>query len=406
MSAPTSPSATADHNANGGNTNAAALAAERKAARTKRFKIFGAILTVAAVGWGIYWTVTGSTETTDDAFIEGDISQISPQVGGRILAVHFKDNDMVHKGDLLVEIDPRDAQAQVDSAQANVAAAMARVAQAEANLDLVHVTAVAEMARAQKAFKGARQQQEEAQYNALAAKAEMERAKNDRERYRRLYEATYASRQKLESVEAETASDDARWRAAQAASGTAEMAVGQAVEQLKSASTADTQIALRKADLSLAQAQLDQAKADLEAAQLTLSYTRVVAPADGRLTKKAIEPGDIVQKAQVLSQLVGTTPWVVANFKEDELTRMRPGQPVKIKVDAFPDLVLTGKVDSIQPGTGSRFSLLPPENATGNFVKVVQRVPVKIVIVDADKLQLPLSVGMSAIPTVDVSAKP
>jgi membrane fusion protein (multidrug efflux system) len=382
------------------------LAAQRQSTRAKRFRILGVILAVAAVGWGIFWALTGSTESTDDAFIESDVAQISPQIGGQVLAVHFEDNAFVHRGDLLVEIDPRDAQAQVDGAQANVAAANARVAQAEANLDMVQVTAMAEKARAEKAFKGAKQQMEQAKYSAEAAKAELERSQNDRDRYRRLYEATFASRQKLESVEAESAGDSARWRAAQAASGSAEMAVGQASEQLKSASTADAQIALRKADLALALAQLSQAQADLNAAQLTLSYTRVTAPSNGRLSKKSVQPGDIVQKGQILSQLIGSTPWVVANFKEDQLTHMRPGQPVKIKVDAFPDLALKGKVDSIQPGTGSRFSLLPPENATGNFVKVVQRVPVKIAIDDAANLTLPLGVGMSVVPTVDIGAKP
>lgn len=382
------------------------LAEERKATRTKRFKILGLGLVVVAGVWAGVWLLTGATQSTDDAFIEGDVTQLSPQVGGRVIAVHFQDNAFVHKGDVLVEIDPRDAQAQADSAKANVAAATARIAQAQANLDMVQVTALAEQGRAEKAVKGAKQQMEQAKFTAQAAKAELQRAQSDRDRYRRLYEATFASRQKLETVEAETLSDSARWRAAEAASGTAEMALGQAAEQLKGASTTDAQIALRQADLALAQAQLSQANADLDAAELTLSYTRVTAPSDGRLSKRSVQPGDIVQKGQVLSQLVGTKPWIVANFKEDQLTHMRVGQPVKIKLDAYPGLKLTGKVQSIQPGTGAKFSLLPPENATGNFVKVVQRVPVKIEIEDWSSLPTPVAIGMSAVPTVDVSRNP
>lgn len=379
------------------------LADEQKATRVKRFKILGLGIVIAAVVWGVVWFFAGTTESTDDAFIDGDVTQISPLVSGRVLEVRFEDNAFVHKGDLLVEIDPRDAQAQADSAMANVAAATARIAQAQANLGMVHVTAMAEQGRAEKAVKGAKQQMEEAKFTAQAAKAELQRAQSDRERYRRLYEATFASRQKLETIEAETLSDSARWRAAEAASGTAEMAVGQASEQLKGASTAEAQIALRQADLALAQAQLSQANADLDAAELTLSYTRVIAPSDGRLSKRSVQPGDIVQKGQILSQLVGVNPWVVANFKEDQLTHMRPGQSVKIKLDAYPGLTLKGKVESIQPGTGAKFSLLPPENATGNFVKVVQRVPVKIEIEDWSSLSTPGAIGMSAVPTVDVS---
>ncbi len=376
----------------------------RRAGRIKNFKILAAIVALIALAATANWLLGQSTETTDDAFLEGDVVQIAPQTGGRVFATHFHDNDIVKEGDLLIEIDPRDAQVAVDAAQAAFDATKARVSQAQANLDMVQVTATAEHARAEQAFRGAKRQQEEAQYTAEAAKAESERAKSDTERYHRLYEATFASHQKLEQVEAESQSNKAKWLAAQAAIASAQSGVGQAENQLKSASTAAQQIAARQAELSLAFAQARQAEADLANAQLTLSYTKVFAPKSGRVSVKSVNEGDMISKGQVITQLVTGQPWVVANFKETQLTRMRPNQPVTVRVDAFPQLRLTGHVRAIQPGTGARFSLLPPENATGNFVKVVQRVPVTIDLDDPGPAVLVLLVlGLSVTPKVDVS---
>jgi membrane fusion protein (multidrug efflux system) len=377
---------------------------DRQSNRIRNFKILGAVVTVIALIFVVDWLFGHNTETTDDAFIDGDVVQLAPQTGGRVLKVHFQDNDVVKEGDLLVEIDPRDAQVQVDSAQAAFDAAKARVSQAQANLDMVQVTAVAEHARAEQAFKGAKQQMEEARFTAEAAKAEAERAKADTERYRRLYEETFASHQKLEQVEAQSQSNRAKWMAAQAASASAQSGVGQAENQLKSASTSDLQITVRQAELSLAFAMARQAEADLTNAQLMFSYTKIYAPKTGRVTKKSVSEGDMIQRGQVLTQLVAGLPWVIANFKETQLTHMRPNQMVAVRVDAFPDLKLTGHVRAIQPGTGAHFSLLPPENATGNFVKVVQRVPVVIDLDDpGPEASALLVLGLSVTPKVDVS---
>ena len=376
----------------------------RNGSRIRNFKIFGMVIGVAVVIAGGQWLLGHNTETTDDAYVDGEAVQLAPQIGGRVLAVHFSDNDTVAKGDVLVEIDPRDAQAALDGARAALDAAKARVMQAQANLDMAQVTTSAERARAEQAVKGAKQQQDQARFTAEAAKAELERSKRDAERYRKLYEATFASHQKLEQVEADAQSNEARWLAAQAANASAFSMVGQTTNQLKSASTVEQQIAMRKAELALASAQEQQAEADLTNAELNLSYTQIVAPQSGRVSRKAVSVGDMVTKGQVVTQLVAGQPWIVANFKETQLARMRPNQKVTIRVDAFPDMKLEGHVRAVQPGTGARFSLLPPENATGNFIKVVQRVPVRIDLDNpGDAAQL-LVLGLSVVPKVDVSS--
>jgi membrane fusion protein, multidrug efflux system len=371
--------------------------------RARNFKIFGSIILVLALGGLIRWLSVRNLESTDDAYLESDIIQLAPQIGGRVVAVHFGDNDQIKSGDLLVEIDSHDTQSILDQTLAAYDASIARVAQAQAKLNLIEITATAERSRAEQAFRGAKKQVEQARFNAEAVKAELERAKADQDRYRRLYEATFASHQKLEQVEALSQGNKAKWLAAQAASATAESVVGQAADQLKGASTIDQQLALAQAELALATALSQQAQAEVASARLNLSYTKVFAPQDGRASKKSVAVGDMVQKAQVLTQIVTGKPWVVANFKETQLTHMRQNQKVTVKVDAFPDLTLTGHVKAIQPGTGARFSLLPPENATGNFIKVVQRVPVKIELDDLGEAAPLLVLGLSVTPLVDVS---
>ena len=376
-----------------------------KAVRVKRFRILAAILTVMAIiGFG-WWLNTRNTETTDDSYIDANIIQVSPQVGGRVIAVHFTDYALVKEGDPLVELDPRDYEAMAAAAQANLDAARARKMGAEASLALTRVTSGADFTKAESALAGSRQQVGQARSTAEAAHADTIRADADSERYRELFAGHNASRQRMEQAQADARMAQARWRASQAAVANAEANVAQADAQLRSAGTAAQQVALKMADLALATAQAEQADATLRTAQLNLSYTHLTAPQSGRMTRRAVNVGDSVQKDQTLSQLVAGAPWVIANFKETQLTRMRPGQKATITIDAFPDVKLTGHVDSIQPGSGARFSLLPPENATGNFVKVVQRVPVKIILDDPCPAAELMAPGMSVVPSVDVSSK-
>jgi membrane fusion protein, multidrug efflux system len=378
--------------------------ADAKAARVKRFRVLAIVLAALGVlGFG-YWLMVRGHETTDDAFVDGDVVGIASQVGGRVVAVHFTDNDVVKAGDAMIDLDPRDYEAAVASARANLAAAQARRQAAQAGLDLTRVTSGADYVRAEGALRQAHQNVDTARSQAEAAQADAIRAEADAKRAVELFESHNVSKQRLDQAQADARMTQSRWRASQSAVAAALSQVAQAEAQLKGAGSAAQQVAVKEAELAIAEAGVEQTEAALQAAQLNLSYTRISAPQSGRVTKKAVSVGDTVQRDQTLTQLVAGQPWVTANFKETQLTHMRPGQPVEIRVDAYPDLRLKGRVGSIQPGTGARFSLLPAENATGNFVKVVQRVPVKIVL-DAPPDGGPfLAMGMSVIPDVDVAA--
>ncbi|HLN23796.1 MAG TPA: efflux RND transporter periplasmic adaptor subunit, partial [Patescibacteria group bacterium] len=247
----------------------------------------------------------------------------------------------------------------------------------------------------------------EAHQQADAAQADADRAAADVKRYEMLFQNAVASRQRLDQAIADARSTAARWRAAQLAATAAEAQTLQAQAKLDDAHAAPQRLSMKDAQLAVTQAQAAQAAAAVQTAELTLSYTKIFAPQAGRMTRRAVQQGDVVQPNQILAALVVDPPWVVANFKETQLTRMKPGQAVTLKVDAFPGHHFSGKVQSIQAGTGARFSLLPAENATGNYVKVVQRVPVKIVFDSlADGMVHQLAPGLSVVPDVDVGTDP
>jgi membrane fusion protein (multidrug efflux system) len=359
-------------------------------ARKRRFAIFGAVLLIAAIVGGGYWWSVRDLESTDDAVIDGSTVAIQPRIEGTVLRVGFGDNQTVKAGDVLLELDPRDA-------EAKLAEARAAEAKARADLDMVRSTANASLRQAQSnlALQAAALRRAEAETS--SAQAEANRAASDAERYRRLAEQGNASGQRLESAKADSERAVAALRASFQAVAVAQAGVGVAEASLAAAQTVEKQVAVKEAELAAATARLRQAEIDL-------SYTRLVAAHDGNIVKKSVSPGAMVRQGQTLGSIVYGPRWVTANFKETQLTRMRPGQRAEIRVDAYPGMTFTGRVDSIQRGTGAFFSLLPPENATGNFVKIVQRVPVKIVFdppPDADHV---LSLGMSVVPTVHVGA--
>jgi membrane fusion protein (multidrug efflux system) len=327
--------------------------------------VLGAV--VLAGGAAYYFRYVEPYETTDDAFIESYVAFVSPRVSGPVVKLLVTDNQRVKQGDVLVEIDPRDYQVVVDQANADVAAAEGRIRQAEAQI-------VVDQAKAE--------QQKAA---VVAAQPVAERAEADRLRYESV-QTRAVSRSQLDLAKT------------QASATAAEVEVAR-----HQAQAAAAQVELDRANLETAQAQARQARERLAQAQLQLSYTRVVAPRDGRITRRTVEQGAYVQTGQALLALVPDEVWVVANFKETQLDRMRPGQPVWIRVDAYPQREFKGKVDSFQQGSGARFSLLPPENAVGNYVKVVQRVPVKIVLEEPiDVSGLDLAPGLSVVPKVRV----
>ena len=345
--------------------------------RHRAIVVLAALVVVGALIGGGYWYLTRNQESTDDAFIDGDVVHISPQLSGRIVASHITDNQRVQQGDLLIEIDPRDFIAARDQAAAALAVAKAQAENARIDLEMVQVTAPARLAAAQ------------ADLDSAIAKKDLADSEARRQ-------TTAGPR-----VTPQTAIDTAL---ANARAATATVALKRAQVELHQVAQQDIDQA--KARVEQLDAQVKQAQAQLAQAELNLSYTKLHAPAAGWITRRAVNVGDVVQRNETLTDLVIGTPWVIANFKETQLTRMRPGQPVEIAIDAYPDREFSGHVDSIQAGTGARFSLLPPENATGNYVKVVQRVPVKIVFDDARDVDQFLAFGMSVVPTVDVAAKP
>jgi membrane fusion protein (multidrug efflux system) len=275
--------------------------------------VVAAALAIAGIGYGAFTMFHSFThESTDDAFIDAHIISTAPKIAGRVAAVHITDNQNVKKGELLVEIDPADAEAALAQAKANLA----------------------------------------------KARATRDKAQQDQRRALELFGKGGISEEQRDTA-------------------------------LQAASTA-------KADNEADEAAVQQA-------ELNLTYTKIAAAEDGRVTNKAVEPGDYVQVGQNLFALVTPDRWLTANFKETQLRNMRAGQPAQVSVDAYPDHLLRGHVDSIQAGSGARFSLLPPENATGNYVKVVQRVPVKIVFDEQPDVQRVLGPGMSVVPSVAVS---
>jgi membrane fusion protein (multidrug efflux system) len=320
-------------------------------------------------------------EATDDAFLDADVISIAPKVPGQVKKVHVQSNQAVKAGDLLVEIDPRDLAVQLEQKRAALNAA-------RANLDLLKASF--ELRRAQIGTAEATTKQTAAEVAAAAATAEKARA--DLKRAEELIQNHTISPQEFDSSKAAATAAEANLKAARERTASDQSKVTEAKAQLETS---------RKA-LEWGEAQVHQAESDAQAAELNLSYARVTAPAAGYVTKKAVEDGDYIQVGQKLMALVPSELYVTANYKETQVEHLRPGQPVRITVDSAGGRVFAGHVDSIMAGSGARFSLLPPENAVGNYVKVVQRIPVKILFDEPVEAGHVLGPGMSVVPSVHV----
>jgi membrane fusion protein, multidrug efflux system len=417
----------------------------RKSGQNRFRSVAIIIIIVAVIAAGIaYYLHSRSFESTDNAFIEGNVIQVSPRVSGQVVRVYVNDNQRVRKGDLLVEIDARDYELKVAETKAGMIDAQARLSSAQSGVSLtsdvtraalVQAAAALEAARNQIDILSARLKQEDAEVQAaeagarqaeagrIAAEAGARRAESDAMRYRVLYKKDEVSRQTLDRAEAEeTASKAALDAAGYGVSGArarleqekaARTATASSLQQsnnlaqqasgkLQEARAGSKQVSIRESEVKSVSAQIEQLDSTNRSAELNLSFTRIYAPEDGTVTRKSVEPGNFIQVGQALMAIVTDNLWVVANFKETQLTYMKPGQPVDIRIDAFPQYKLKGKVDSIQTGTGARFSLLPAENATGNYVKVIQRMPVKITFTDPPPSAIKLGPGMSVEPRVRV----
>ncbi len=361
----------------------------------------GGVVLLCAFG---LWFAQRNQESTDDAFIEADIVEISPHISGYINRVEVTDNQRVKAGQLLALIDPRDYVLRVQQAEAVLAAAKARHGATSQDLSVVTTTTTAAVREARSALASALAAEQQAVAESSGSEAEAQLTHSDVQRYQALYEKQEISRQRLDQALTADRAAQARKESAQRAVEIALARVGEARARLDEAGSGPRQVALKRDQEAGGQASVAEAEAALAQARLDLSYTRLEAPSSGKVTHKTLLLGQLVQPGTVVLSLVTGAPWVVANFKETQLHRMRRGQKVKIRVDAFPGREWHGHIDSFQDGTGSRFSLLPPENATGNYVKVVQRVPVKIVFDEPlDQLQR-LSPGLSATPTVELDS--
>ena len=326
-----------------------------------------ALLIAAAVGGYFYWQYDRQFESTDDAFIDAHIVQMEAKVNGYVVNLLIEDNQLVEVGQLLVEIDPRDYQASLDQMRAAEVAAATMIDQAKAQLN----ESKAALATAK------------ANVNSAAAATQRDVAELDRLKPLKGSGAITAQEYSVAVAAAESSKADESSARAKVAE-------------------AEATISTNQAALETAKAQLEQAAASTRAAEVTLSHTKITAPIAGRVTRRTVEKGNFVQQGTSLFALVDQVPWVTANFKETKLTYMEQGQAVSIHIDTYPDRELAGHINSFQRGSGQRFSLLPPENATGNYVKVVQRIPVKILFNEPPPKDMVLGPGMSVVPTVKV----
>lgn len=345
-------------------------AATRKRHRRRILLSIGGCLVIAAAIGG-YMRYAAGFEETDNAFVEAHVHPISSRVSGDVVAVLVDDNALVKRGQVLVRLDRRDFAVKSQSARAAMEQAAAEVTRAEAGV-----------AQAQAALT-----QAEAQVR--ATDAQLLKARLDLERGDRLYqgERKVISKQEFDAMKAAF-----------------DLATGNHDAAIAGCNSATAEVHTAEASLAAAKARHDQARAEWNNAELQLSYTEIVAPSDGRIGKKTAEAGQHLQPGQALMAVVDTENWVVANFKENQLAQIKPGQRVEVAIDAIGSKHFRGHVDSFSPGTGAKFSLLPPDNATGNFTKIVQRVPVKIVL-DADSIagfEDRIAPGLSALAKVRV----
>lgn len=360
----------------------------------------GVLAAVAAAGLWYYLSTMGIA-STDDAFIAANVYRISPRIEGRLATVPVLDNQEVEAGALLATIDPADYQARVDQARAAVALALAQASEASVQVGIIEASTAAALDQAKADLQAVEANFQEVQADLEASQAEAERARADLERYSRLSERA-VSPQRLDVVRSAATTADARVRAAQKRASSVQAEIAAAQSRLSAAQADRERVAAARAEVERRSAEVTQARAALQEAELQLSYCEIRAPAAGRVTNKSVLPGDYVEPGQSLMAVVAPNVWVVANFKETQLRGMRPGQPATIHVDAY-GVDFAGRVDSIQAGSGAQFSLLPPQNATGNYVKVVQRVPVKIVFDEPpDPERYRLGPGMSVVPHVRV----
>lgn len=356
------------------------------------YLIIGGVVVVFLIGFLIYKFVMAGKESTDDAQVSADVVPVAARIPGQISAVYVQENQLVHRGDVIAAIDPRDAAVRVAQAQGDFETAQAQAASADARLQIARAMATGGLQMAQAGVRASRDQADTlasavnaARAAVTRAEANAQKASNDWKRAQELGGKGDISRSQLdaaraahESAQADVASARAQLQSAINNQQTGQANIQQAQGRLTQNAPVGAEVQAAQADAMLAHAHVATAQAALDSARLTMSYTKIVAPADGIASKLAVHPGALVAQGQPIIELVPPRTYVIANFKETQVAQMRPGQRATIRVDVLGSHDFEGKIESLSGGTGASFSLLPPDNASGNFVKVVQRVPVRI----------------------------
>jgi membrane fusion protein (multidrug efflux system) len=361
--------------------------------RVVKILVLLAVLAGAGVGAKQLWGYFDSYESTDDAQIEGHLNGISSRISGTVTAVHFENNQKIAAGEVLVELDPRDYRVSLEQARASMGLAASQLTAERPNVPItqtsnesVVATSEANISQAEAAVAQAERDYDSAIADLRQAEANNTRAQADEVRYRGLVEKEEISRTLYDQKLADAKADEAVVASKRASSEAARRVIAQRQASLLAARTQlseavqnnPRQLLLRKATVQMRQANIAVFKSQVDQAELNLSYTRIIAPVGGIAGKKSVEVGEQVRTGQQLLAISQTDEvWVTANFKETQLKRMRPGQRVSVSVDAL-DRKFDGLIDSMPGATGAVYSVLPPENATGNYVKVVQRLPVRI----------------------------
>jgi membrane fusion protein (multidrug efflux system) len=377
----------------------------------KKLKLVGLGIVVVATAIALYWLfVLRYRVTTDDAYVHADSAQISSRVDGTVLEVMVDNDFPVERGQVLLQLDPRDFEVAVEQAQGIFARTQAEVRAMEISVSVTDIQTTAQLSKAEAVYQGAQDRINEALHRLQqlrkqreGAYAEMTQTQRDYKRFEALFQSNVVPEERRDQAEtamvkarATVEATDAQIKALQASLQAIQQEVQQAQAQLKSAQAERQQVEVMKEKLAALYGQQQEAQSRLKAAQLDLSYTTVSAPISGYIAQKSIQVGDSVKKAQPLMAVVPLHEvYVEANFKEDQLKNVRLGQPAIIEADIYPGQIYHGKVSGIRAGTGAAFALLPPENATGNWIKVVQRVPVKINLTEPPPPDRPLRVGLS-----------
>ncbi|MEA2236709.1 MAG: rane fusion protein multidrug efflux system [Thermoanaerobaculia bacterium] len=358
----------------------------------RMYLILGGAVLLLLIGYGIYAFVSAGKATTDDAQVAADIVPVAARVAGQVTTVYITENQPVHAGQPIADLDPSDAQVKVAQAEGDLATAQAQAADADARTAVTSASARGALTSAQGALQSSRESVDSSAGSIAEAHAAVTRATANAQKARLDFQRAEelggkgdiskaqvdAARAAHEAADADLAQARARLSQSENARQAAQANVQTAQGRVQQSAPVQEQISAAQAQARLAHARIASAEAVLRAAQLNLSYTKILAPRDGIASKLAVHPGSYVTAGMPVVQVVPKTTYILANFKETQMADMHPGQRASIRIDALGRRDFEGKVESLSGGTGASFSLLPPDNASGNFVKVVQRVPVRI----------------------------